>query len=189
MNSEEALKILILGNIRYAAGEPSIMNVSAEFRSELLKEGQHPFAAIVGCSDSRVPMELIFDAGLGELFVIRTAGNVVGDIELGSLEYAVEVLKTPLIAVIGHQECGAVKEAIHGGKFSKSMRVLIDEICRCSDGDICTCNQEEIEDKNILHTLSKIALNPIISKAVEEGKLRLAAGKYSMETGLVSFFK
>ena len=188
MNSEEALKTLIDGNARYAAGNPSNVLVSRELRSKLYAKGQSPYAAIVGCSDSRVPMEIIFDAGLGELFIIRTAGNVVSDIGLGSLEYAVEALKTPLIAVIGHQECGAIKAAIHGGKFSKSMQIVIDEICRCSDGDICTCNQEEIEDKNILHTLSKIALNPSISNAVEEGKLLLVAGKYSLETGIVTFF-
>ncbi|MCL2174600.1 MAG: carbonic anhydrase [Treponema sp.] len=189
MNSEEALKSLVDGNARYAAGKPSHIHVSPELRSRLYSRGQSPYAAIVGCSDSRVPMELIFDAGLGELFIIRTAGNVVGDIGLGSLEYAVEALRTPLIAVIGHQECGAVKAAIHGSKFSKSMQVVIDEICRCSDSDICTCNQEEIEDRNILHTLSKIALNPIISKAVGEGSLLLVAGKYSLETGIVTFFQ
>jgi len=187
MNSEEALKHLIDGNARYAAGTPKQRLYSA-VRADLLLKGQNPYAAIVGCSDSRAPMELIFDAGLGELFIIRTAGNVVGDIGLGSIEYAVEVLKTPLVVVVGHQQCGAVKAAIHGGLFSPSMQVVINEICKCSAKDVCTCDQEEIENKNIIFTLSKIAANTIIAKAADEGRVKLYAAKYSLETGIVSFF-
>ncbi|MDR0464562.1 MAG: carbonic anhydrase [Treponema sp.] len=112
----------------------------------------------------------------------------MSSIGLGSLEYAVEALKTPLIVVMGHQQCGAVKAAIHGGSFSPCMRAVIDEICKCSPNDICNCDQEEIENKNILYTLSKIAANTVISKAVEEGRVGLAAAKYSLETGVVSFF-
>ncbi|MCL2277576.1 MAG: carbonic anhydrase [Treponema sp.] len=188
MNSEEALKKLINGNARYAAGTIWQHKVSVETRRELLSKGQNPYAAIVGCSDSRAPMELIFDVGLGELFIIRTAGNVVSEIGLGSLEYAVSELKTPLIVVIGHQACGAVKAAISGKIFSPPMQTVIDEICHCSDKDICGCDQEEIENKNILHTQKKIAENPIVSKAVSEGKLKVLGGKYSLETGLVTFF-
>ena len=189
MTSEKALKHLIEGNARYVAETSSWMpRVSRRLRKDLLTKGQNPYAAIVGCSDSRAPMELIFDAGLGELFIIRTAGNVVGNIGLGSLEYAIEVLKTPLIVVMGHQQCGAVRAAIAGGKFSTSMQAVIDEICLCSDKDICTCDPEEIENKNILHTLSRIAANTNISKAVEEGRVKLAAAKYSLETGIVTFF-
>jgi len=187
MNSDEALKKLIDGNARFAAGTP-VQRLYSEARTKLFEKGQSPYAAIVGCSDSRAPMELIFDAGLGDLFIIRTAGNVIGSIGLGSLEYTVEALKTPLIVVMGHQQCGAVKAAIHGGSFSPCMKAVIDEICKCSPDDISNCTQEEIENKNILYTLSIIAANTVISKAVEEGRVKLAAAKYSLETGIVTFF-
>ena len=187
MTSDEAFKKLIDGNARYAEGTP-VQRLYSEARTKLFEKGQNPYAAIVGCSDSRAPMELIFDAGLGDLFIIRTAGNVISNIGLGSLEYAVEALKTPLIVVMGHQQCGAVRAAINGGTFSPCMRAVIDEICKCSPDDICSCDQEEIENKNILYTLSKIAGNTVISKAVEEGRVRLAAAKYSLETGIVKFF-
>jgi len=188
MTSEEAFKNLIDGNARYAAGALWKPRISSELRKDLLTKGQNPYAAIVGCSDSRAPMELIFDAGLGDLFIIRTAGNVVSDIGLGSLEYAVEMLKTPLIVVVGHQQCGAVKAAIRGGIFSPPMQAVINEICKCSSVDICSCSQEEIENKNILYTLSKIAANACIAKAVDEGRVKLAAAKYSLETGIITFF-
>jgi carbonic anhydrase len=163
------------------------MGVSAELRTKLFEKGQFPYAAIVGCSDSRVPMELIFDAGPGELFVVRTAGNVVGAFDMGSLEFAVDGLKTQLIAVVGHQLCGAVKAAIDGGDFSPGLEAIIQEIRHCAP-DIAGGDLDDIENKNIKYTLSKIAANPVISKAVSEGRVCLAAGKYMLDTGLVSFF-
>jgi len=187
MKHDEALKRLKDGNARYADGKPWQIGVSAELRNKLFTKGQNPYAAIIGCSDSRVPMELIFDAGPGELFVVRTAGNVVDAIEMGSIEFAIEGLKTPLVVVVGHQQCGAVKAAIDGGNFSPSLQAVINEICCCTP-DICGCDPEVIEDLNIRHTLAKIAANPYISKAVFDGSVRLAAAKYSLETGIVSFF-
>jgi len=187
MTCEESLKIIKEGNARYVAGTPK-QRLYSSVRADLLAKGQNPYAAIIGCSDSRTPMEIIFDAGLGELFIIRSAGNVIGEIGLGSLEYAVDVLKTPIIIVVGHQQCGAVKAAIRGGYSSPMMQVVINEICKCSSKDVCTCDQEEIENKNILYTLSKIASNIVISKAVDEGRVKLYAAKYSLETGVVTFF-
>lgn len=187
MNSEMALKCLKEGNARFVAGTP-LQRMYSEMRANLFVRGQNPYAAIVGCSDSRAPMELIFDAGLGDLFIIRTAGNVIGDIGLGSLEYAVDELKTPLIVVMGHQQCGAVRAAIEGGTFSPYMYAVIGEICKCTSEEISSSDPEELENKNILYTLSKIATSAGISKAVDEGRLKLAAAKYSLETGVVSFF-
>jgi len=187
MTHEEAFNRLTEGNTRFAAGTPWQGSVSTELRTNLFTKGQSPYAAIVGCSDSRVPMELIFDAGPGELFVVRTAGNVVGILEMGSLEFAVSGLKTPLIVVVGHQQCGAVKAAVEGGNFSPSLDAVIQEI-RCCSPDVSCCDTEKIENENIKHTLSKIAANPVIAKSVSEGSLRLAAAKYSLETGIVSFF-
>lgn len=112
ISAERALKKLINGNERYVNGE--YLEIEEELAKEL-EEGQLPFAAIVGCSDSRVPPEIIFDQGIGDLFVVRTAGEVVDDIALGSIEYAIKYLDVKLIVVLGHLDCGAVKAAVEGG--------------------------------------------------------------------------
>ncbi|MGA8115441.1 MAG: carbonic anhydrase [Actinocatenispora sp.] len=106
----QALDLLLEGNRRFVAGEPRHPNQDAEDRNSLAAE-QHPFAVLFGCSDSRLAAEIIFDCGLGDLFVIRTAGHVVGPEVLGSIEYGVQILGVPLIAVLGHDSCGAVAAA------------------------------------------------------------------------------
>src|SRR5678816_4607625 len=110
-NADEALQRLLEGNQRYAANKSIDLNESQSRRVEMAK-GQNPFATIFSCVDSRVPPELIFDRGLGDLFVIRTAGHVIDQAVLGSLEYGVEELKIPLLMVLGHEKCGAVKATI-----------------------------------------------------------------------------
>jgi len=186
MTSDQAIKCLVDGNKRYAACTAR-SGVTGELRANLVK-GQSPYAVIVGCSDSRVPVELVFDSGPGELFVIRTAGNVAGPLEIGSLEYAVVHLKSPLVVVLGHQHCGAVRAAVDGGSHSPALQTVIQEITPCVPRERTGNVYEICENENIKHTLAKIAANPVISKAVSEGTLRLAAAKYSLETGLVSFF-
>jgi carbonic anhydrase len=187
MTSEQAFNRLKEGNSRYAAGATQLSGVTAELRSDLFINGQFPYAVIVGCSDSRVPAELVFDAGPGELFIVRTAGNIVGPLQMGSIEFAVMNLKAPLVVVLGHQKCGAVVAATTDGKFTPSLQAIVDEI-RCCAPNVVGSNPDIIEDENIRYTLSKIADNPNISKAVSEGALRLVAAKYSLETGVVSFF-
>ncbi|MEL7088092.1 MAG: carbonic anhydrase, partial [Planctomycetota bacterium] len=109
--AEDALKKLMDGNARFVAGEMMHPNLTADRRAELA-QGQSPYAIIVSCSDSRVPPEQVFDAGPGDLFVIRVAGNVVGDDAQASIEYAVAVLNSPLVVVMGHESCGAVDAAV-----------------------------------------------------------------------------
>ncbi|MFQ5443456.1 MAG: carbonic anhydrase, partial [Nitrospinales bacterium] len=116
MTSQESLKQLIEGNRRFITGKPLHPNQSLERRKESVS-GQSPIAAILGCSDSRVSPEIVFDQGIGDLFVLRVAGNVADDPVLGSLEYAVEHLNVPLIIVLGHSACGAVIAAAQGGEF------------------------------------------------------------------------
>jgi len=189
MTYNEVINHLKEGNERYVAGTPRHSVVSAELRIELYKKGQHPYAVVIGCSDSRVPSELIFDAGPGEIFVIRTAGNVVGTIELGSLEYGVMHLKAPLIVVLGHQHCGAVKAAIDGGNHSPAIQELLGEIIPSIPTTPSHNPYEICEDENIRRTLAKIAADPFVSKAVSDGIVHLVAAKYSLETGKVSFFE
>ena len=127
-SSDEALQILKEGNARFATDKSVLRNINAE-RRESLKNGQNPYAVIVSCSDSRVTPTTVFNAGLGELFDIRLAGNVVDDDALGSIEYAVEHLNTPLIVVMGHQSCGAVtatyNEVVKGEKVSGNMESFV----------------------------------------------------------------
>jgi carbonic anhydrase len=111
MNADQALKLLLDGNKRFVNGNRSYPHQDSR-RIQDLAQGQYPWATILSCSDSRVPPEHIFDVGLGDLFIVRVAGNICGEIEIGSLEYAVEHLRTPLIAVLGHTSCGTVTAAV-----------------------------------------------------------------------------
>src|SRR5262245_55867313 len=110
--ADEALAKLVAGNERFVSGKARFPAMRKEVLKALAKEGQRPYATILGCSDSRVPVELLFDAGFGELFVIRVAGNVISPEVMGSMQYAGTVLRTPLFVVLGHQGCGAVQAAL-----------------------------------------------------------------------------
>ncbi|MDR1839740.1 MAG: hypothetical protein LBQ93_09205 [Treponema sp.] len=198
MTYKEAIKRLVDGNERYIAGMPR-QGVTAEMRANLLK-GQNPYAVVIGCSDSRVPVELIFDAMPGDLFVIRSAGNVVSPIGMASVEFAVSSFKMPLVVVLGHQHCGAVNAALKGGEFSPSVQELLKEVLESANkvhGDSSheSCEgihsgdpNESYEDENIRHMMSKITANPYIAKSISENTVHVVAAKYSLETGKVSFF-
>ena len=130
--AEQELQKLIEGNQRFMRGEARFPTVCKETLADLAR-GQHPFATILGCSDSRVPPELIFDANFGELFIVRVAGNVITPEVMGSLQYAGAHLRTPLFIVLGHEGCGAVKAALEtklGGKQHRSrIQTLVDNTC------------------------------------------------------------
>ena len=110
---------LLLGNKKFCKAKDTIGDISADKRKDTSINGQHPYAVVIACSDSRVIPEAIFQAGIGDIFTIRTAGNTIGDNELGSIEYAVEHLGTPLVVVLGHTQCGAIHSAVqaHKGNF------------------------------------------------------------------------
>jgi len=127
ISPDEALKKLIDGNNRFVQSAQAQKDIGNNRRTELTK-GQHPFAVILSCSDSRVPPEHIFDQGLGDIFVVRVAGNVADSIELGSVEYAAEHLGVPLILVLGHQSCGAVKATVDGGKPEGNIESIVKKI-------------------------------------------------------------
>lgn len=127
ISPDEALAKLVAGNTRFVEGKQAQKDVGNTRRTELTK-GQQPFAVILSCSDSRVPPEHIFDQGLGDIFVVRVAGNVADSIELGSVEYAAEHLGSPLILVLGHQMCGAVKATVAGGKPEGNIGSIVKKI-------------------------------------------------------------
>jgi carbonic anhydrase len=130
-SANDALAQLVAGNRRFVGGAAKHPNQDAALRKQLAG-GQHPLATIVGCSDSRVPAELVFDQGFGDLFVVRVAGNVVGVSELGSIEYAVHHLHTPLVVVLGHESCGAVTAALSSAadrqKEAQGIQALLNEL-------------------------------------------------------------
>jgi len=157
-----------------------------------LKKGQHPFAVIVGCSDSRVPPELLFDQGFGDLFVIRTAGNVIGDYEIGSIEYAVEHLHSPLVVVLGHQNCGAISAYTEhlNDSVPGHIQHLIDYIKdeteeKSIDKNSQTFLQESIL-ANIRHGVNVLNTSePIIKKLVDEKKVRVVGAIYNLDNSTV----
>lgn len=159
-------------------------------RRNEVEKGQNPFAVIVGCSDSRIPPEIIFDQGLGDLFVIRTAGHVVDDIALGSIEYAVEHLNVPLIVVLGHEKCGAVNAAVQGSKLHGNLEELVEEIvpavkvARNKSGDLLhnsILENVKLTEREILKE------SDIIRKIENEGNVKIVGALYSLSSGVVTF--
>ncbi len=180
---------LMKGNKRFAAGKHTAVNYSA-LRTQLVK-GQHPEVIVLGCSDSRVPPEFVFDKNLGELFVVRDAGNIADAVSLGSIEYAVEHLHSKVLLILGHESCGAVAATVSGEKMpTKNLRAIVDSIApafenskTCKIGDKVNLSCVEL---NVKYSSEDVVLNsPIIKKAVEEGKLTVIRAVYKMETGSV----
>jgi carbonic anhydrase len=187
----EAISKLKEGNGRYTSGNLQHPGQTAERRTELAKI-QHPFATIVSCSDSRVPPEIVFDQGLGDLFIVRVAGNVINDEGLGSVEYSVDHLGTRLILVLGHQSCGAVKAARETiaakGKAPGHIESLVEAIKPAVEAtakdDLETTVKANV--KNVVQALR--ASTPILKAEVDSGKIRVIGGYYSLDTGAITFF-
>jgi len=189
---DDAKQLLLDGNRRFTSGKPLSKDLSSTRRSDLTKNGQHPFAVIVGCSDSRVPPELLFDQALGDLFVIRVAGNVVTPVELGSIEYAVEHLKTPLVVVLGHEECGAVTAAVKGGETRGSIGAILEKIKPSVDKAkaMGLTGKDLIEmssELNMQNALKDISKSPIIKEGVEENQVKIIGIKYDLDEDVLKF--
>ncbi len=192
ISPDEALQRLIDGNGRFVEGKQAGNDIGENRRRELTK-GQSPFAVILSCSDSRVPPEHIFDQGLGDIFVVRVAGNVADSIELGSVEYAVEHLGTPLILVLGHQMCGAVKATVDGGKPEGNIGSIVKKIApavKKAKSSVKDKDKDKLLDAAILENTKNsaktlTAKSAIIKHLVEENKVKIVAGVYNMATGRV----
>jgi carbonic anhydrase len=162
---------------------------------EALAHGQHPFAVVVSCSDSRVPPELVFDQGLGDLFVVRTAGNIVGEYELGSIEYAVANLHTPVIIVLGHDECGAI-HAFHEHKnddLPGHIQSIIDYIdheeeLKNIDEASPACMKLLVKG-NVLHGVHVLKQDPMLAALVKQRKLTILGAVYHLSNGSVELLQ
>ena len=186
---DSALSELKAGNEHHMKHQYQHPNETAA-RQRQLVAGQHPHAEILSCADSRVPPEIIFDQGLGDLFVVRVAGNVATDTEIGSLEYGAEHLHIPLLVVLGHESCGAVTAAVQGGEPEGHIGALVSLIKPAVDksqalpGDKIA-NAVRINVQLVVQQLR--SSTPVLAELVAHGKLKIVGGVYSLETGKVTW--
>ncbi len=186
-SAEDALKELEEGNEEFLSGN------TAELRTDLAENGQTPYAVVITCSDSRVAPEVLFHTTMGELFTIRTAGNVVDKYEIGSVEYGVEHLGAPLVVVMGHSDCGAVSAAI-GGEAEGSIQNIIDEIApSVAEAKKTETDESAIatmtEDLNIQNTIQKLRTSTILSHLESEGDVKIIGAKYDIKDGSVKIME
>lgn len=189
MNGDQALERLMEGNKRYVNANLANPNRTLERMQELV-QGQSPSAVIVGCSDSRVPPEIIFDQGLGDLFIVRVAGNIVDDAALGSIEYAVSHLGVQLVLVLGHEKCGAVAAAVEEsaaevpGKIGSLIELIKPAVEKAKhlSGDLVD-NAARMNVKMVVDKLS--SANPILADKVGQGSLKVAGAYYYLDNGSV----
>jgi carbonic anhydrase len=194
VSAEEALARLVAGNERYVSGRPRYTAMSREDLAELAK-GQQPFATLLGCADSRVPPELIFDVGPGELFVIRVAGNVLSAEVAGSLQYAGVHLNTPLFVVMGHENCGAVQAALasraEGIQHHSRIQILVDSILPAmAHVDLSLPPERQLAqavEANVRETLRVIRESPEGRMRTAEGVRKLVGAIYDLSSGRVRF--
>lgn len=189
LNREQAFRRILDGHWRYLQNERQQIAVTHDDRRRH-SEGQYPFAAILGCADSRVSPEVIFDQGQGDLFVVRVAGNVLGDFEQASLEYAVQNLGVRLVLVMGHEQCGAVKAAISGTPLPGSIGRLIEEIrpavqqAQMQDGDLLN----NAIHRNVCHTVDVLLeRSEAVRTLVDAGEVRVIGLVYDLASGDLQF--
>jgi carbonic anhydrase len=196
MTAAQALRRLIDGNRRFLRGEARFPTVCKQILAELARQ-QRPYATILGCSDSRVPPELLFDAGFGELFVIRVAGNTMSAEVAGSMQYAGVHLKTPLFVVLGHEGCGAISAALetrfHGVRYRSRIAKLVKTIMPALD-DLdrkLPPNQllAQAVEANVRWTMKQILESPEGKARVAEGRLKLVGAIYGIKNGRVKFLR
>jgi carbonic anhydrase len=194
LSADEALERLIAGNQRFLRGESR----TSPFRGETLAElarAQSPYATILGCSDSRVPPEWIFDTGLGELFVIRVAGNILSPEISGTLQYAGSYLETPLFVILGHEGCGAITAALatrhEGVQFRSRVQVLLANILPGLPEFDSTLSPEEqasrAVESNVRWTVRQILDSPEGKARIAEGRMKIIGAVYEIKTGHVRF--
>lgn len=197
--AEQALHKLMAGNRRFATHHMRHPHETIQRRIRLAKAGQHPFAIVLSCADSRVPPEIIFDEGLGDLFVVRIAGNIVDDAVIGSIEYAAEHLGAKLLVVLGHEKCGAVHAAVenqheaHLQTLVEAIRPAVEKIRRQepnADSPRDTeAFAEQVARENVRNVVSALQANkPLLIKLVSDQRLRIVGSYYHLSSGKVEVF-
>jgi carbonic anhydrase len=194
MTADQALARLIEGNERFMRGEARFPTVQKEVLADLAK-GQKPFATVLGCSDSRVPPELVFDAGFGELFIVRVAGNVISAEIMGTLQYAGMHLQTPLFVVMGHRGCGAVSAALatkeKGASHPARIALLLESIYPALENVDPTLPPVEMFDAaveaNVRWSMRQVLETPEAQQRAKQGVMKLVGAVYDLETGSVRF--
>ncbi len=198
LSPDQALALLKEGNARFVADAPFGAAVGRQRRVELAG-GQAPFCVLVGCSDSRVPPELLFSRGLGELFIVRNAGNTVDTAAMGSIEYGIGVLGCPLLVVLGHERCGAVAAAVDVLQRNATFPGVIGEMiqpiipaalaARTEGGD-----GADLVERAIVTNAKRVATrvrtqSPIVQGALRDGRLKIVAARYDLDDGSVTWFE
>lgn len=193
MSPDEALAILKDGNAKFLAGEVNLEVASAERRLEIAK-GQRPFVVLVGCSDSRVSPEILFGRGLGELFIVRNAGNVIDQSALGSIEFGVLEFGVPLIVVLGHEKCGAVEAAVDIVEYNATFPGSIDNMVQPIVPAVLAIREEpgDLLDNAVRENVRRIVeelrtTDTLLATPLAEGRLKVIGARYDLDTGVVDF--
>lgn len=198
ISAKEALERLQSGNERFVAGQQDEGAMSHHTRRELTAEQQDPFAIILGCSDSRVPAEIVFDQGLGDLFIIRVAGNIVAPSQIGSVEFAVSNFNIPLVVVLGHSRCGAVLATLEYLRDPKqesptdNSRSIIDRIRPAIEGleDSGLTDEQTAVRANVMASVEQLKHgSTLLERLVGEQKLVIVGAEYSLQTGAVKLIE
>jgi len=195
VNTLAPLDNLKAGNERFVSGHPVHPDETLN-RIRELKKGQNPFVVVVSCSDSRLPPELVFDQGLGDVFSIRTAGNIIGDYELGSIEYAIEHLHCKLIVVLGHENCGAIQAYVtsENEKHNDHIQTLVDYIAAEEEEkiipDSSRSNIDILVNANIVHAVNLLrSSTPVLKPLVDKNEIKIIGAYYDLDSGNVLFDK
>jgi len=187
LNPDAALQKLMEGNQRFVDHQPQYPDQTA-LRLQEVAQAQHPFATILSCADSRVPAEIVFDQGIGDIFDVRIAGNIATHEAIGSIEYAVVLLGSPLLMVMGHERCGAVTAAVQNesllgdiGTFIKAIKPALKKV-ENQPGDAV----ENAVVANVQYQIERLKRSPLLTEQVRSGKLKIVGGRYDLDTGKVS---
>lgn len=187
LSPDRALQKLVEGNQRFVQHHPLYPDQS-EARLLEVAQAQHPFATILSCADSRVPAEIVFDQGIGDIFDVRIAGNISTPEALGSIEYAVELLGTPLLMVLGHERCGAVTAAVQNeplpGEIGTFVEAILPAVKRVKElpGDTI----DNAVTANVQYQIEQLERSQLLTKRVQSGQLKIVGGRYDLDSGTVT---
>jgi carbonic anhydrase len=195
VSPDDSLKMLQDGNARFISGAAKHLNQGAARRKLTADKGQQPFAIVLSCADSRVPVEVLFDRGVGDIFVVRVAGNIASKTDIGSMEYAVDHLSSPLLVVLGHTKCGAVTATIQGGEVPPNIKAIIDCIEPAVGKARTTCPDksgepllQEAITANVWQAMADIYKNsPLMREKVKDGKVKMVGAIYDISSGKINW--